>query len=283
MGERGATRRHALQPRIGRALAGVLVAVACSMSGCAARHEAERVAAPAQPELRVGIAPNYPPLAFKKNGALSGVEVDFAHKLGPALSMQITMVETPWEDLIPALRDHRIDIIMSGMSITPARQQLVSFAHPYLRVGQMMLLRRADARRLRANRAINQPTTRVGFVTGTTGEDYVRQHLQHAQGQGFDSVGAAVAALRANQIDVFVHDAPSIYSLTAASNGSESDLVGRFEPLTEEYLAWAVRTDDTALRARLDTILAQWNSVGTLEKELHRWIKVRRSPPRKKK
>jgi ABC-type amino acid transport substrate-binding protein len=264
------------------ALTGVALITAVSMCACAARQGAGSATAPATPELRVGIAPIYPPLAFKQGGELVGVEVDFAHHLGQALGMQITFVETPWADLIPALRDHRIDIIMSGMSITEARQQLVSFAHPYLRVGQMMLLRRADARRLRSNYAINKPTTRIGFVSGTTGEAYVRQHLKRAQPRGFESVDAAVAALRANQIDVFVHDAPSIYSITAGTNGPVRDLVGRYEPLTEEYLAWAVRKDDDALRARLDTVLTRWNSDGTLDSVLGKWIKVRRSPRRTK-
>jgi len=184
--------------------------------------------------------------------------------------------------LIPALLARRIDVIMSGMSITDERKKLVSFAHPYLRVGQMMLLRRADASRLRTNLAINQSKIRIGFVTGTTGETYVRQHFERAQTQGFESVGAGVAALRVRQIDVFVHDAPSIYSVTAGEKGAKSELVGRFEALTKEYLAWAVRKDDPTLLGRLDTVLTQWNSDGTLDGVLSKWIKVRRPPPGKK-
>jgi ABC-type amino acid transport substrate-binding protein len=262
-------------------MAGVLAVMALSIAACTARHSAPS-ATPAPAQLRVGITPNYPPLAFKRGGALAGIEVDFAQKLGPALGMQVNLVELPWEDLIPALRDQRIDIIMSGMSITDERKQLVSFAHPYLRVGQMVLLRRADAARLGTNRAINQPTTRIGFVNGTTGETYVEQHFQKAQARGFESVDAAVTALRAHRIDVFVHDAPSIYSITARERGPKSELVGRFEPLTKEYLAWAVRKDDTALLARLDTVLSQWNTDGTLDSVLSKWIKIRRAPTHKK-
>ena len=257
------------------------VAAALSLVACAPRQTATTATTLAQPTLRVGIAPNYPPLAFKRNGHITGVEAQFAKGLGPALGMQPVLVEMPWEDLIPALRDRRIDIIMSGMSITEQRQQLVSFAHPYLRVGQMMLLRRADAARLRDDKAINQQTTRIGFVTGTTGEQYVRQHFQHAQLKGFDSVDAAVAALRAHQIDVFVHDAPSIYGVMAGGDKPERELIGRYEPLTEEYLAWAVRKDDDALRARLDSVLAKWNADGTLDSVLGKWIKVQRKPATK--
>ena len=284
MGEVNATAlRSPAWHAAGWVLGAASVLAALSISACAPRQTPiATTTTPAQPTLRVGIAPNYPPLAFKQNGHITGVEAQFAKLLGPALAMHTVLVETPWDDLIPALRDRRIDIIMSGMSVTEQRQQLVSFAHPYLRVGQMMLLRRADAKRLRDDKAINQQTTRIGFVTGTTGEQYVRQHFQRAQLKGFESVDAAVVALRARQIDVFVHDAPSIYGVMAGTDKPERELIGRYEPLTEEYLAWAVRKDDEALRARLDGILAKWNADGTLDSVLSKWIKVQRKPAQTK-
>jgi polar amino acid transport system substrate-binding protein len=261
--------------------AGATALAAFVFCACASTHAPVAPASPAPPPaLRVAIATNYPPIAFKQNGKITGVEAQFAKKLGPALGTQVTVVETPWEDLIPALRERRIDVIMSGMSVTDERKQLVSFVHPYLRVGQMLLVRRADAERWQEDAAINLPTTRVGFVTATTGETYVQQHFAKAEAKGFDSVTAAVAALRAGRIDVFVHDAPSIYALSIGGDAPERELAGRFEPRTEEYLAWAVRQDDTQLRAQLNAILAKWNADGTLEGVLNNWIKTSRPAPR---
>lgn len=261
-------------------VAGLSAITVVTIGACAGRRSAPS-APPAPPQLRAGITPNSPPLAFKQGGALAGVEVDFAQKLGAALGMPVNLVELPWDELIPALRDRRIDIIMSGMSITDDRKELVSFAHPYLRVGLMLLLRGADAARLQTNRAINQPTTRIGFVTGSSGETYAGKHFKKAHAQGFESVDAGVTALRAHQIDVFVHDAPSIYSITAGEKGAKSELIGRVEPLTQEYLAWAVRKDDSTLLTRLDTVLTEWNSDGTLDSVLGKWIKVRRPSTKK--
>jgi len=52
--------------------------------------------APAEepPPLRVGMAPNYPPLAFKKDGHLQGIEVDFAKRLGGALNRKIEIIDS---------------------------------------------------------------------------------------------------------------------------------------------------------------------------------------------
>jgi len=254
-----------------------LLALMGWLPACRPTHTAlEPAAVPAPPaELRVGIAPNYPPLAFELHGKITGVEAEFARKLAPALGVKMRLVETPFEELIPALLAHRIDIIMSGMSITDERKQLVSFAHPYLRVGQLLLLRQADDQRFKDNAAIDRPTTRVAVVAGTTGEAYARSHFPRAHIDSFDGVDAAVAALRAQHVDIFVHDAPSIWRITAGVNGPEHQLIGRYEPLTKEYLAWAVRKND-GLRARLDTTLRLWNQNGTLDAVLNRWISVSR-------
>ena len=77
-------------------------------------------------ELRVGIAPDYPPLAFKENGNILGVEPDLARALAHQLGVELVLVETPWEDLVPSLQQGRIDVIMSGMSVTEERSRAVS-------------------------------------------------------------------------------------------------------------------------------------------------------------
>jgi ABC-type amino acid transport substrate-binding protein len=229
-------------------------------------------------ELRVGIATNYPPLAFKQNGQIKGIEAEFAKQLGTDLGVKIVLVETPWEDLISALRDHRIDVIMSGMSITDARKKLVSFTDPYLKVGQMALIRRADQQRFRKLTTENLSTINVGVVRGTTGEAYARTKLSRAKVTAYDSVDAGVAALRKGEIDAFVHDAPAIWRITGGFDSPERDLVGRYRPLTEEYLAWAVRQGDgDALRQRLNETLAQWKANGRIDTVLDHWIRVRKT------
>lgn len=235
--------------------------------------------------LRVGIATVYPPLAFKENGEIKGVEVDFAHQLAKDLGLELTFVELPWTGLIPALTEGRVDVIMSGMSITEERSKLVDFTQPYLRVGQMALIRKADYQRLRGSAAMNQPTSRVGFQTGTTGEAFVRRKLTRAQLKGFATPEEGIAALRAGEIDFFVHDAPTIWRETGGFDKKAPDLIGRYTPLTEEYLAWAVRKDDGPLRDRLNAELLHWRENGQLDAILDHWIRVRKvtieinSPP----
>jgi ABC-type amino acid transport substrate-binding protein len=72
--------------------------------------------------LKVGITPKFPPVIFRENSRIAGVEADFARAMGEALGRPVQFVEVGWEDQIPALMEGRTDIIMSGMSVTRARE-----------------------------------------------------------------------------------------------------------------------------------------------------------------
>jgi polar amino acid transport system substrate-binding protein len=256
---------------------GSILIASIAVIGCAAMSGPEGGASRTMPsELRVGTATNYPPLAFKADGQMQGVEVDFAQKLTSELGIKVSVIETTWEQLIPALQGGQIDVIMSGMSITEDRAQRVQFTVPYLNIGQMALIRRADYDRLRDRDAMQQPSARVGFINGTTGEAYARKQLSQTQLVGYDMPEAAIVALRGGAIDFFIHDAPSIWRITGSRTGEYADLTGRYRPLTAEYLAWAVRKNDDALLERLNGVLLRWEQTNEIRAVLDRWIPVRK-------
>lgn len=227
--------------------------------------------------LRVGMSPNYPPLAFKQDGKLAGIEVDFAGRLEKALGRPVVLVETEWEQLGPALEAKSIDMVMSGTSITEARREKFDFTTPYLQVGQMALVRRSDLAALLDPAAMDQPSSRVGFVSRTTGDKWARENLKKAKLHGYANTEEGVAALEANQIDFFIQDAPAVWRVTGGFKSSNPKIAGIYRPLTEEYLAWVVPKDNPALLAELNAVLAQWKKDGTIDDVLDDWITVRKT------
>ena len=71
--------------------------------------------------MRVGVSPDYPPMVFKQNDRITGAEADLALRLGNALGSPVEFVEMGWDQLIASLMEGKIDIIMSGMTITEAK------------------------------------------------------------------------------------------------------------------------------------------------------------------
>lgn len=223
--------------------------------------------------LRVGVSPDYPPVVFERDGAIVGIEADLALRAGEALKRPIEFVRIPFPDLLDALEAGEIDVVMSGLSITPERAERVQFTAPYMEVGQLAMIRRRDVARFGRPNTIRRAGARVGYERATTGERFVAEGLPFAESFAFDSVEAGLRSLRAERIDFFVHDAPTIWRI--AGGLDNRDLIGLYRPLTEEQLAWAVRRDDEQLRAVLDATLSHWQREGMIEPIVQRWIPVR--------
>jgi len=275
----GGMAAEAIMGKTRAATFGRLVVVAAVLGAAlAGPHAARLQAGDTPPPLRVGIAPNYPPLAFKQNGQLKGIEVDFAGRLGKELGREVILVETPWDDLPKALlEDKTIDVVMSGTSITERRKERVDFTDPYMNIGQMALIRNADyPSKIHSTRNLNKPTLRIGFTSNTTSEHYAREHFPNAKLQGFPDTDAGVAALRKKQIDVFIADAPAVWRVTGGLLSKETELRGLYRPMTREDLAWAVRKGDDPLRLQLNAVIAKWRKDGTLQDVVDDWITVKK-------
>ncbi len=232
---------------------------------------ASSLALAAQP-LRVGMSADYPPLEFKQDGEYFGIEVDNAKAVGKILSRPVQIVELPFDQLVPALQDGKVDVLMSGLSMTAARSQQVAFVDPYLKVGQMAIIHRDKVGRFSQPWAIYREGVRVGVEPGTTGDAFAKRSLPDAEIKYYDNAEAAFAALRSDQIDMYVHDAPTSWQL--ANSKQDDDLISLYKPLTEEALAWAVKKDNASLLNELNRALGMMRNNGTLNYILNRWIPV---------
>lgn len=224
------------------------------------------------PALRVGIATHYPPITFMNNGVLEGVEPALAKEVSVRTGRPVSFEIMAFEQLITALQENKIDLIMSGMSDTPERRKLVSFADSYLHIGQMLLVRDQDIRRFPTALHDKNSGVRIGVKQGTTGEAFVLKTFTWGSITHFASTEEGVAALEQRTIDCFVHDAPTIWRFSANAATRRQGLSGLYEPLTDEPLAWAVRKTDTDLLVRLNAVLAEMRKDGTLHKILVKWV-----------
>jgi ABC-type amino acid transport substrate-binding protein len=241
--------------------------------GCAATGNEKITSQPdTQKEamLLVGVTADSPPLIYKQGDRVAGLEAELASALAESLGKSVRFVELGWKNLIPALLENRIDIIMSGMSITEMREVRIAFTSPYLRAGQMALVRGEDSQKYPSAASIKKTNRRVGFIKGTTGDFLVQKEFQLARKRPFSSSGAGVQAMVEERIDFFIHDAPVIWWL--ASEKEVKGLTPLPILLTEEYLAWGIRKDDTKLLKSANTLLETWKNNGNLRKLIKRWM-----------
>src|SRR3546814_3295150 len=92
-------------------------------------------------ELRVGVEAGYMPFEMRdRKGKIIGFDVDLARLMARYMGVRLTLVNTQWDGIIPALMTDKFDIMMGGMTITPERNLQVNFADPYIVIGHTVLI-----------------------------------------------------------------------------------------------------------------------------------------------
>jgi ABC-type amino acid transport substrate-binding protein len=259
---------------IGRWMVLFLTLTALSLfAACApaAQHKAKPTPIPPDKNiLRVGVTANSPPLIFKQNNKIVGLEADFARDLAEYLGKSLRFVELEWEDQISALLENRIDIIMSGMSVTPLREVRVAFTVPYFESGQMALIRRKDAARFSTGLFSFATSSAIGVIKDTTGEYFVETQFSSVKRITYTNPREAVEDLIDNEIEMFIYDAPMVLYL--ASEYEIKGLTVLFALLTKEPLAWGIRKDNVELLESANEFLRILNEEGKLNKMIKYWI-----------
>lgn len=251
------------------ARAAMAVLICGIMTGYGCRSTTGTSPTSALPPLRVGVSPDYPPVIFKKNNKITGLEAELAWAMAKALGRPLQFVEVAWNNQISALVAGKTDIIMSGMTITAARQVRINFTTPFLTLGQMAIVRSKDAAMYPTAKNVLDSDVEIGVQRGSTGEIFAKRALRSNARVTCLEPKHAPYYLRTGRIDVFIHDGPAVIHIVSANEG---DLAIVPEPLTQETLAWGVRKGDRALLEAANAALAQWKQDGTLDRLLKTWL-----------
>ena len=115
----------------------VVMSLVCMLliAACAGQKEAGEEGSRV---LKVGLDANFPPFEYYQKGTDNFTGFDVELMRGVAANMGYSGVEfvnTGLNDLINGLNGKRYDVIASGFSVTPERQQAVDFSESYLNDG----------------------------------------------------------------------------------------------------------------------------------------------------
>lgn len=247
-----------------------IVLAAALGAGCSTTNPDKRSQPIAKSDaiLRVGVTPTAPPMIFKENGEYRGIEADLAREFAATLGKEVRFIEVAWEKQISELLADRLDIIMSGMTITPTRRFRMSFTDPYIRSGLMALVRRNDLDRARI--FLRESKGRVGVEQGTTGDYYVQQYLRKARRIRYQRTDTAAKAVASGNLDLFIHDAPTVWWYASLHEADGLTVLNSY--LTNENLGWGVHPDDAALLSAANEFIESAKRSGELSAVVRRWV-----------
>lgn len=139
--------------------------------------------------IRVGMSTFVPWAMRDKNGDLIGFEIDVANKLAKDMEVEIEFVPTAWDGIIPALLAGKFDVIIGGMSITPARNLTVNFTSPYANSSLGVMANKKEAEGLSWPDGYNASGVTWVCRRGATPCKYIQENFPKATLRQFDDQG----------------------------------------------------------------------------------------------
>jgi len=222
--------------------------------------------------LKVGMSGNQPPMTMtSREGAPMGFDVDLAKALANAMKVKLEIVKMPFGELLGALEEDKVDMILSGMSITPERTEMVSFVGPYMMSGKSILTKDSVLAKISGADEFNRSNIKLLALKNSTSADFVRNVAPDATLVEVDSYDEGVAMIIDGKGDAMVADMPMC--VLSVARYPDAGLTTLERPLTVEPVGIAVSKDDLQFFNLVDNYLEAYEKTGLLSKLREQWFK----------
>ncbi|AKB26123.1 Glutamine ABC transporter, periplasmic glutamine-binding protein [Methanosarcina sp. MTP4] len=218
-------------------------------AGCA--EQGEEGAVEEMSTYYVGTEAQFPPFEIVDDaGNVIGFDVDLMNAIAEDQGFKVIYQDQDFSGLIPALQTGNIDIIASGMTIRPDREEQVDFSEPYINAGLAIAVA-VDNEDIQGVDGLQGKT--VAVQTGSTGYFKSEELMNNgtiAKIKDFPHVNEAIEEVKIGGADAMINDIPVTNAFIAAQPGVIK-VVG--EPLNSESYGFAVRTGNTELLEKINT------------------------------
>ncbi|RRK09916.1 amino acid ABC transporter substrate-binding protein [Lactiplantibacillus garii] len=120
--------------KLGLAVFGVALAVTLTACGSksSSTSTSNNLGLQKSGTLTIGLEGTFQPYSYRKNGKLTGFEVDLGKAVAKKMGLKAKFVPTKFDSLIAGLNGNKYDVILNNMAENSQRKQKYLFSTPYI-------------------------------------------------------------------------------------------------------------------------------------------------------
>jgi polar amino acid transport system substrate-binding protein len=202
---------------------------------------------------QIGVKCDFPPFGYiNRQNKVAGYDADVARRFaelafGRRNRVSITCVTSP--SRIPTLQQKRVDIIISTLTWTSAREEVIDYSYPYYNAtGRLLVRNNSPIRRLSDLNGRNVTTTTTAIYA-----TWIRNCFKGANLLTTASPVAAVENVKQGRADAFMFD--DTFLLGVAANDSSLEMTAH-KFLNIPY-GIGIRKGETAMKRWVDAAVRQ--------------------------
>lgn len=140
-------------------------------------------------KLNVGFGTFVPWAMRDKQGKWVGFEIDVATKLAKDLGVEVDLIPSAWDAIIPSLIAGKFDAIIGGMTITAPRKEQIDFTEAYSHSGLGVAANKQLASKMKWPEDYNNTNVTFACRRGSTPCGYIEKTWPKATLRQFDDQG----------------------------------------------------------------------------------------------
>jgi polar amino acid transport system substrate-binding protein len=221
---------------------------------------------PAGRTLTVVTDATWPPFEYlDANGKLVGFDIDMMNAIADRAGFEVEYINVSFDEVLAGLVSCEYPAAISGITITPERQQSMLFSDPYFNDGQVIVARADDPSITDLDSLAGK---RIAILVGTNAEN-ITSGIPGAIVSTFDDPSSGYDALYASEMNAVITFYSNALQVVGTSAG-ELVIIG--EPMTAEMFGIAICNQSIEWLAPINTALAQLISEGSLELLTQTWL-----------
>lgn len=222
-------------------------------------------------ELVFGTSANMEPMTYKKpDGTLAGMDISLATLMASAMEVNLVTKVMPFDELIPALRSGKVDVVISNMTINPGRNMDVAFVGPYLTSGKCIVTKQEKLANAAEAEDLDSKDLRLAVLKGSTSEKFVRALIPNAIVRTIDNSKEGADLVASDEVSGMLTDLP--ICLATLKNNPDAGFVTVVSRLTYEPIGIAVPGNDPLFINWTENFLERVEQTGFLEVLAVKWL-----------
>ena len=221
-------------------------------------------------EIKVGVSILAPWVMKDKKGEFIGFEIDVAKQLAKDMGVKVVFKEYQWSKMIPALNKGEVDIIASGLSITPQRALKINYSQPYSSSGYSLVTNLSLTKDFTSIKDLNNEKVYITAVKGTVSADLAKRVFPLAKIDLRKTEEDATSAVGNGSVHAVVSSSP-IPEFISIKHPEEVDLPLK-DPLLTTKEAFAINKNNQEMLNYLNAWITAHEADNWIESSHKYWF-----------